>query len=44
MFEPYRCESCIHGEYLYQDSCWGCSIGVSSDEECEQNYVDDERI
>ena len=43
MFIPYRCEDCIHGEYLHQDSCWDCSIGVSDDEECEQNYADDER-
>lgn len=43
MFIPYRCEDCIHGEYLWRDSCWDCSIGVSDDEECEKNFEEDER-
>ena len=43
MFEPYRCEDCIYGEYLPEDSCYDCSIGVRNDEECEQNYADDDR-
>ena len=44
MFEPYRCESCVHGEYLSQNDCWDCSIDVSDDKEYEQKYVDDERM
>lgn len=43
-FESFRCEDCIHGEYLYQDSCWDCSIGVFDEEECEKNYEDDEKM
>ena len=43
MFIPYRCEDCIHGEYISQDDCWkGC--GVKTDEECEQRFVEDERM
>ena len=43
-FIPYRCEDCVYGEYLADDSCWDCSIGVSSDKECEQHYSDDVRM
>lgn len=43
MFVPYRCEDCVHGEYLSNDCYWDCSIGVSDDEECEKNYEDDDR-
>lgn len=44
MFIPYRCESCIHGEWLQQDSTWDCMLDCSDDEECERNYEDDERV
>lgn len=43
MFEPFRCEDCIHGEYNEQEGEWGCNIGCWSGKECEDNYVDDER-
>lgn len=44
MFIPYRCEECIHGEYLQQDSTWDCMIDCSDDKECEENYEDDSRM
>ena len=44
MFEPFRCEDCIYGEYLSQDCEWDCSLGCWSSKECEDNYEDDERI
>lgn len=43
MFIPYRCESCVYGIYLHKDSCYECSLNVSDDRECEENYEDDER-
>lgn len=43
MFIPYRCEDCIHGVYLCEDCCWDCFIGVSDDEECEENYQDNKQ-
>ena len=42
MFIPYRCESCTYGEYILSKG-WGCSLDVSDDKECEENYEDDER-
>lgn len=44
MFEPYRCEDCVYGEFLESDSVWDCSIGITDDEECERNYADDEKM
>lgn len=43
MFIPYRCEQCIHREWLPQDSTWDCMLDCSDDKECEENYEDDER-
>lgn len=44
MFVPYCCETCVYGEYLPQYCVWDCSINCSSDEECEENYIDDSTI
>ena len=30
MFEPFRCEDCIHGEYNEQEGDWDCNIGCWS--------------
>ena len=43
-FEPFRCEDCVLGEYIYQDNCWDCSYGVADEKECEEKYEDDERM
>lgn len=43
MFEPYRCEDCIHGKYDEQEGEMDCNIGCWSSKECEDNYEDDER-
>ena len=43
-FIPYKCEECIHGEYLSQDSTWDCMLDCSDDKECEENYDDDSRM
>lgn len=43
MFEPFRCEDCIHGEYDEQEGEWDCLLGCWSSKECEDNYKDDER-
>lgn len=47
MFEPFRCEDCVHGEYYNRDGFYYCSydFDVNEDkEQCEQNYEDDERV
>lgn len=43
MFDPFRCEDCIHGEYDEQEHGWDCNIGCWSSKECEEHYKDDER-
>lgn len=44
MFEPFRCEDCIHGEYDEQEREWDCLLGCWSSKECEDNYEDDEKM
>lgn len=43
MFESFRCEDCIHGEYDEDSDSWGCTLEIYDDKECEENYEDDER-
>ncbi len=45
MFEPFRCESCVHGEYYHRDGQYYCKYEYDMEinqEQCEQNYEDDE--
>lgn len=44
MFEPFRCENCIHGIYNQDKSCWDCDYNVVDETECEELYEDDERM
>lgn len=44
IFEPFRCEDCIHGIYNHNDSCWEDGCGAIDEEECEEMYKDDERM
>lgn len=44
MFIPFRCEDCVHGDYLPQDSCWEAGCGATDEVECEEKYEDDERM
>ena len=43
MFEPWRCEGCVHGYYDEREHEWDCNIGCWSIKECEEHYEDDER-
>lgn len=43
MFIPYRCEDCIYGIYLAEDSCYESGCSASTDEECEALFQEDER-
>ena len=38
MSNLYRCDICVNGCFLPEDSCWDCSIGVSSDSDCSKNF------
>ena len=44
MFIAYRCEECIHAEYLAQDNAWECMLDCSDDKECWENYEDDSSL
>ena len=43
MFEPYRCEDCIYGEYFPQDGCWKSGCNTEDEQECEDLFEEDER-
>ena len=43
MFEPFRCEECIYGEYLPQDDCWDSGCNAGDEQECEKLFEEDER-
>lgn len=48
MFETFRCESCVHGEFDIQIEEWECLLDIEYEDDdkqqdlCEQNYEDDE--
>ena len=45
MFEPFRCEDCVHGWYDSKEECWYCNHGFdwqTNEKQCEQYYEDDE--
>jgi len=45
MFEPFRCEDCVHGKYYHRDGEYYCKYEYDmkiEQEQCEQYYEDDE--
>ena len=44
MFEPFRCEDCVHGIYNPHDSCLEDGCGATDEIECKSMYEDDERM
>jgi hypothetical protein len=44
MFEPFRCENCVHG-ICVDSGIFICDSGYEYNvEQCEENYEDDERM
>ena len=44
MFDAFRCEDCVHGDYCPDKDTWDCDLDIVDEDDCEANYEDDDRM